>query len=617
MKKVRKSIFKKSRVKKDFSGFFVSIFLILCVVVGTGMKKTEGSSLFLTIRMLFCQEQGALVGANFVPIETEVYAETTKEYASAPFEDIIWHRLVVNSVSNLVNGDVTLSKEELSDYASISSCKISDNLEHIVVTAEMEQIPSSDDQYLYLFALESYQIINESVEPVLFTIKDTDPLFYLDWDFVKDREYLFDSFVLAVKQNGKYCAISDKFYITNPELIAENQGEAPVADSIKGLLLDPAMLLSEQLDNLSCKQIVYNIPIGNLLGETSDKKFPTIYYTYKGRTYALDGYVVAGYDGMFRYLHDKNIVITAIVLNNWSEENTCLLHPLSRDNRTAEYYEFNTVEETGCETLEAIASFLGERYSNDRHGLVSNWIIGNEINQREKWNYIAYMGVEDYVRTYESSFRIFYQAIKSHNANANVYFSIDQMWKSNDGSETSFYNGKEVLDTFNQMVKKHGDIDWGLALHPYSYPLNKVDCWTDDADYTENAPIVSMKNVNVATDYMQKEQMLNPKGDVRSIVLSEVGFTSTAGDEVQAAAFAYSYYMALQNPCIDAFLVNRMTDSSEEIEQGLALGLQTLDGTHKKIWDVFAHIDSENGAAYTDFALDIVGVKNWQEICNK
>ena len=614
MKKVKKSIFRNNRVKKDFNGFFVSIFLILCMVVGTGMKKAEGSSLFLTIRMFFCQEQGELVGGNFVPQEETVYSETAEEYASSS-GNIVWHQIVADSVNNLADGDITLSEEEMCDYALISSCKISGNLEHIEITAEMEQIPSSDDQFIYLFALESYQIINETVEPVACTIKDTDPVIFMDWDYINNREYLFDTFVLAIKQNDKYCAISDKFYITNPEVLAENKKKAPVADSIKGLLLDPAMLLSEQLDELSCKQIVYNIPVANLLGETSDRKFPTIYYTYEGVTYALDGYVVAGYDGMFRFLHDKGIIITAIVLNNRDEENSCLIHPLSRDNNNAEYYEFNTVEKEGCETLEAIASFLGERYGSEEHGLVSNWIIGNEINQREKWNYIAYMGVEDYMRTYESSFRIFYQAIRSHNANAKVYFSIDQMWKSNNGSEAAFYNGKDILDTFNWMVKKHGDIDWGLALHPYSYPLNKVDCWTDDADYTENAPIVSMKNVNVATDYMQNEQFLNKDGEIRSIVLSEVGFTSTEGDEIQAAAFAYSYYMALQNEHIDAFLVNRMTDSMEEIEQGLALGLQTLDGTHKKMWDVFAHIDEEDGFAYTDFALDIVGVDDWKDIC--
>ena len=143
MKKVKKSIFRNNRVKKDFNGFFVSIFLILCMVVGTGMKKAEGSSLFLTIRMFFCQEQGELVGGNFVPQEETVYSETAEEYASSS-GNIVWHQIVADSVNNLADGDITLSEEEMCDYALISSCKISDNLEHIEITAEMEQIPSSD-----------------------------------------------------------------------------------------------------------------------------------------------------------------------------------------------------------------------------------------------------------------------------------------------------------------------------------------------------------------------------------------------------------------------------------------------------------------------------------------
>ena len=41
-----------------------------------------------------------------------------------------------------------------------------------------------------------------------------------------------------------------------------------------------------------------------------------------------------------------------------------MIHPLSRnEDVNAYYYAFNTADEEGCQYLEAIASFLAERYS--------------------------------------------------------------------------------------------------------------------------------------------------------------------------------------------------------------------------------------------------------------
>lgn len=56
--------------------------------------------------------------------------------------------------------------------------------------------------------------------------------------------------------------------------------------------------------------------------------------------------------------------------------------------------------------------------------------------------------------------------------------------------------------------------------------------------------------------------MRDAGGNVRHIILSEEGFTSksaTRGDvyDIQAAAFAYAYYLVDNNPYIDAFILNR------------------------------------------------------------
>ena len=95
---------------------------------------------------------------------------------------------------------------------------------------------------------------------------------------------------------------------------------------------------------------------------------------------------------------------------------------------------------------------------------------------------------------------------------------------------------------------------------------------------------------------------------MRHIILTEQGFTSyspTRGDipEIQAAAYAYSYYLVDSNPYIDAYTVSRQVDAPSEAKQGLKFGLWECDMNQpdkivatkrKKIWQVFRDIDKKN-----------------------
>ena len=101
---------------------------------------------------------------------------------------------------------------------------------------------------------------------------------------------------------------------------------------------------------------------------------------------------------------------------------------------------------------------------------------------------------------------------------------------------------------------------------------------------------------------------------MRSILLSELGYTSTKGEAYQAAAFTYAYYKMEAYKEIDGFLLNRQTDAPEEVAQGLAFGLNHSNGAHKQIYNVFKYIDTPSHAEYTDFAKSIIGISSWSEI---
>ena len=117
-----------------------------------------------------------------------------------------------------------------------------------------------------------------------------------------------------------------------------------------------------------------------------------------------------------------------------------------------------------------------------------------------------------------------------------------------------------------------------------------------------------MDNLEVLTDYMQRQEMLDTEGNVRSIILSEMGYSSTSGETLQAAAFAYAYSIMEKNGHIDALMFSRQTDAADEIAAlKLALGLQTTGGRHKYIYNVFKYIDTDKRKDVISFAYDIVG----------
>ena len=75
-----------------------------------------------------------------------------------------------------------------------------------------------------------------------------------------------------------------------------------------------------------------------------------------------------------------------------------------------------------------------------------------------------------YTQEFEKAFRIFYQAAKSNYANANVYYSIDHDWNSNNGSSDQYFNARDLVTVFNDIAIEHGNYDWGVAIHPYPSP---------------------------------------------------------------------------------------------------------------------------------------------------
>lgn len=514
---------------------------------------------------------------------------------------------------------IELTDENRQGFVDIQSCLIDDVTDNILVEASAEGIAESDDKFYYLFALRTYQdAITEDSIPMDEVYKDEKMLFRIPVFFTGTRSGVFYKFVVAVKQDDKFVAVSTPHYITNPEEVAKYRSNGDKPSSKKGLLIDPNKLRTPELDDLGVKHAAYNVPVSRILGQSTSAIYPTINYTYNGKNYAFNGQVMSEYDLVFSTLSAKGIEITAIILNDVSYAYPQLIHPLARAGiGSAPYYAFNATDEAGCEYLAAVGAFLAERYSGSANGrgLVANWVIGNEINARKEWNYMEYIDLKSYVEEYARAYRVFYNSIKSINSACNIYISLDQQWDRNIKSSKN-YDTKDVLDEFNRQIKAEGNIDWGLAMHPYNVPLTTPYTWNKSkyVKHSLDTSMVTMDNIEIVTDYLSREEFLTDDGEVRSIILSEQGYTSLNGENVQAAAIVYAYKKAEANEHIDSILFSRQTDAVEEIAQGLALGINHADGSPKYAYQVFKYMDTDKQEAYTDFAKGIIGISDWSQI---
>ena len=514
------------------------------------------------------------------------------------------------------------------DNITFNTCTV-ENRNSIVVkgTAEKKELQEGelkDDGYYYLFELQPFEKeIGTRTDYAAWSDKKKETVFTLDFSGQPSDKRLYSRYVAAVRTGDTYREISAPIYVTNPGDVAAYREEYPEAMSKKGLLIELDML-GDALD-LGVKHTTINIPYHHLVGGT-------LKYTYDGETYYFNKDLIESYDKMIGAFSAKGIVVTAILLNGWNDSFPELHEQGAAKNNDAFYYGFNVSTEQGYKTTKALMSFMAERYSgaHDLYGRVSNWIIGNEINNNKNWNYVGPMDLASYTKLYEKVFRVAYTAIKGQNKNARVFFSTDYEWKKENTNLQ--YAAKDFIDLFNSGIRSEGNIEWGLAYHPYPYPMVEPEFWDDDqtgmVNDTFDSPVVNFKNLNVLTDYFQRPELLAADGTVRHIILSEEGFTSDSISrgkvyDIQAAAFAYAYYLVDSNPYIDAFILNRQVDSIGEVNTSCSFGLWTVDMDRpdkviavmpKNIHQVFKYIDTKKSLKYTEFAKSIIGISNWSEV---
>ena len=488
---------------------------------------------------------------------------------------------------------------------AISSCLVSGS--DVVCEIKAGSVPSSDDGRYYVYANEVYE--DGPTGKVVAKVdagKSVSVTFPLNYN--TEESNLSRKFLIAMKKGGRMVQVSDEHYITNPEALAAYTTPR-MNVGIKGILPDVTKISNAELTEISVQQVVYNLSLDTIC---SDASVPgAIPFTYNGKTYYFDGTVISNYDGFVRAMNRSGIQVTMVILNHgtgaWSQD---LIHPMAAGGADCPSYALNVANASGTDHLKAIGAFLGQRYSGQQGcGQVDNWIVGNEVNARTSWWYTTSTSLDFNVGIYAKAFRIIYNELKSMNANVRIYNSIDQEWnrKSNPGS----FLAKEYLDRFNYYMIREGNIDWGLSYHPYNSPLYDPYAWNGPAVWVQDSlktPYITMQNIDILIDYMHRSEFLNPAGEVRSISIAEIGYTSSFGDEKQEASIAYGYLKAASLPDVDSFILFRQTDDAHEMESHLALGLIDTEGNKKPAYEIYKNLGTANEVSAKARASEIIGM---------
>lgn len=495
----------------------------------------------------------------------------------------------------------------------IAMCTVAGDNVHI--TAAMGAPEASSDNNYYLVGVKPYDDFKDG--DVLGSAAKASHLL-LSADLEKDSEncHLYDRFYVAVKTNGGYKPVSEEAYITNPQAIAAYATELPQSPSKKGFTGDLAAL--NALADLGGSQVLFDLNATMFFypGQMVD-------YAYNGKIFQFNQATILQYDMIVNALSAGGRELTMQVVNDLVPGLEWMVPAKGRVNGYR-HYGYNVGEQGPMENIAALFHFLSERYANNGTGTVTNWIIGNEVNNNNPWHFVGNMGVDGFTTEYEKEFRVIYNAIKSGNANARVLTCVDQRWTWEDGT-ASQYGVKYFLDSFNAKVASHGNIDWGLAAHPHPLPLTCPRFWNIPSNYKAlnllsddaTTKMITPINLNVLTNYLAQESFRTDAGQVRYLSLSEMLFNSSnnsvpASESLQAAGLAYAYKIANENPVVKCFIIHRLIDHDYEVKNdGISCGLLNLDGSPKPAYIVAKYIDTPDAGKYANQFLAAEGLPTY------
>lgn len=504
-------------------------------------------------------------------------------------------------------GKITLYAKWEKEYkatstsAKITSCKAT-AVNTIKVKATIEKRVKSSDNYYYLVTIDPNT--NKILRKVAKTDKSKKISFQLDTR--ENRGYALAKYAIAIKSGDKYKQISKtSANISNPEKLAAYTSAYHLGATKKGLQISSVGEATET----GCGNVFLNLNISSVL--SGDQA-----YTYNGKTYHFS---TGGCSGAIEMACNAGLNVTMqIMLDEAAYKMDSSLVAKEARSSGHPYYTWNTKDKKAREKMEALFCFLAETFGTDER-YVSNWILGNEVNADYAYHWRGSMSDGDFLSSYAYSYRVLYSAVRSVRSSSRVFICLDDMWTHN--NVAGGIPSKTFLDTFAKKVNKlQKNVSWNVAFHPYTANIFEPSFWDDSScpagmsylvTNSTNSPFVTMKNLNVLTDYVK-----NTYGKEHRIILSEIGFNGagSSNQTKQAAALAYAYNKAACNDMVDAFIIRTYRDDAGEAAQGLYFGLTDSNGKKRPAYNVFKYMDTKKAEKYTKKYVKTCGGSSWKSL---
>ena len=418
-------------------------------------------------------------------------------------------------------------------------------------------------------------------------------------------------YVGAKKKDGSYRLCSSFAYIQNPQACADRKTAfpKPARGTKKGLkMLIGSDTYIEKARELRCSHVIADFPIEQFLSGSG------LSYTYEGRTYQFSSSILS-YQNQLRKLRNSGIVVSGVFyLSSKSMTKYMMPNAANGDKSRSIIFGINTKNENRKE-LEALFSCLADYFTRDG-ALLANWIFGNESNQYRTYNYCGNQSFYEYVKDYTEQFRLFNTAVKSKWSKARTYICFDHNWNLSFDLAGSF-RGKNMLSSISAYLKKHGNIHFDLALHPYPSPEQDPRFWNQSrlVTFSGSSEQYTMLNIHNIAAYVKKKY-----GNDVHIILPETGYSSVyhgANTEAQqAAAIALSYYLTEFNPKIDMIGIHRDLNDRGEVAGGWSLGIYRYSFSDPKpSAAVFKYMDTASYKKYANPYLKYINnATGWKSL---
>ena len=436
---------------------------------------------------------------------------------------------------------------------------------------------------------------------------------------------LYSRWVLAQKSQNGMLICSHGHYADDVKAKYDLPHEVPA--SKKGIGGFGANRFASDLDSLDITSVTVNMWLGFMSLTPSDDAIP---FDYNGRTYYADRKAIEGFDKTLQYTAARDVIVNAIVLiapeRSFADKAAGRLfeHP---DFDPAGIYTMPNM--TTLESLNLYAAaidFLAERYSrpDKKYGRVHHWIAHNEVDAGWVWTNAGIKTPLRFMDIYIKSMRLLYYPARKYSPHPEVFITLTHYWQSRHNEYC--YPSAQLLELLVDSTQAEGDFKWGVAHHPYPQSLFEPKSWLDDqATFDYDTPQITFKNLEVLDAWIKQPRALYQGKIKRTVFLSEQNPNSKDYSEEalreQAAGMAYAMKKLEACDGIDAYQMHGWFD--QRAEGGLRIGVrrfmddETDPGGRKPAWFVFQAFGTDREDEVFEFAKDIIGIDDWDQVIYK